>query len=198
MSSINSWNTSVPAQVSFGGTGNASWGTNGVVITNNVSPLGKTAPGLAGQVLIGATGAAPAFNTITSTGGTITFTPGVNTLNMEAAGGAFGIAWVEVTGASQAMAINTGYIANHASLLTFTLPTVAAVGSIVRVVGKGAGGWSITYTTNQIIHFGAVNTTITTGSLSSSQQYDAVELVCTVANLAWTVASGPQGNLTYV
>jgi len=39
--------------------------------------------GLDGQVIIGATAAAPLFATMTSTGGTIIFTPGANTLNLE-------------------------------------------------------------------------------------------------------------------
>lgn len=38
-----------------------------------------------GQVLIAATGGDPAFATLTSSGGTITFTPGANSLNLEAA-----------------------------------------------------------------------------------------------------------------
>ena len=42
--------------------------------------------GTDGQVIIGATGAAPLFATMTSTGATIVFTPGANTLNLEAAG----------------------------------------------------------------------------------------------------------------
>lgn len=42
------------------------------------------AVGTNGQVLIASTGADPAFSTITSSGGTITFTLGANSLNMEA------------------------------------------------------------------------------------------------------------------
>jgi hypothetical protein len=49
-------------------------------IANNLTSL---AIGTDGQVLLGATGADPAFATLTSTGGTIAFTTGVNTLNLE-------------------------------------------------------------------------------------------------------------------
>jgi len=42
-----------------------------------------TAAGTNGQVLIAATNADPAFSTITSTGGSITFTFGANSLNMD-------------------------------------------------------------------------------------------------------------------
>lgn len=51
-------------------------------VTNALTSL---AVGTDGQVLIGATGADPAFATLTSTGGTIDFTPGANTLNLETA-----------------------------------------------------------------------------------------------------------------
>jgi len=51
--------------------------------TGSLTSLGL---GTDGQVVIGATGGAPAFATMTSAGGTILFTPGANTLNLEAAG----------------------------------------------------------------------------------------------------------------
>ena len=50
------------------------------------APLGTVASGTNGQVLLGSTGLSPAFASLTSAGGTITFTPGVNSLNLEAAG----------------------------------------------------------------------------------------------------------------
>lgn len=53
---------------------------------NATGSLTSLTVGTNGQVVIGATGAAPAFATMTSTGGTIVFTPGANTLNLEAAG----------------------------------------------------------------------------------------------------------------
>ena len=46
-----------------------------------------TAAGSNGELLIGATGADPAFASLTSSGGTVTFTPGANSLNLEAGGG---------------------------------------------------------------------------------------------------------------
>ncbi len=55
-----------------------------VQIGNATNSLTSIAVGTNGQVLIGATGADPAFATLTSTGGTITFTPGANSLNLEA------------------------------------------------------------------------------------------------------------------
>jgi hypothetical protein len=79
-----------------------------------------------------------------------------------------------------------------------TLPSTAALGSTLEVVGKGAGGWKIAQNALGQIHFGNINTTIGTGgSLASTLTYDAIRIVCTVANNEWTVLS-VQGNITVV
>jgi hypothetical protein len=109
-----------------------------------------------------------------------------------------GLAWVEVTGTSQSASINSGYIANNAALVTVTLPTTAAVGSVVIVTGKGAGGWKIAQNASEIIHFGNKDTTTGTGgSLASTHRRDSVELVCVVADTEWNVINSV-GNITYV
>jgi hypothetical protein len=109
-----------------------------------------------------------------------------------------GMTWTEVTGTSQTAAVDNGYIANNASLVTVTLPTTAAVGKIVRVAGKGAGGWKVAQNASESIRFGnQVTTTGTGGYLASSNQYDAVELICITADTTWLVISS-QGNITYV
>src|SRR5690606_41586834 len=93
---------------------------------------------------------------------------------------------------------NNGYRANNAGLVTLTLPVTAAVGTVIRVAGKGAGGWLIAQNAGQTIHFGVVDTsTGAGGSLASTLQYDSVELLCTVADTEWTVLS-VIGNLTVV
>lgn len=113
-------------------------------------------------------------------------------------GGGGGITWNEVTGTSQSMAVDNGYIANNASLVTLTLPATAAVGKVVRVSGKGAGGWKIAQNASGIIHFGNSDTTTGTGGyLQSTHQRDSVELVCVVANNEWNIISSV-GNITYV
>lgn len=59
-------------------------------VGNATGSLTSLGVGTDGQVLISATGANPAFATLTSTGGTITFTQGANSLNLEAVGGGGG------------------------------------------------------------------------------------------------------------
>jgi len=96
------------------------------------------------------------------------------------------------------MSINSGYIANNAGLVTLTLPTTAALGSVIEVVGKGAGGWKIAQGASQVIHFGNIDTTTgATGYVASTLTYDAIRIVCTVANTTWTVLS-VQGNITVI
>lgn len=56
---------------------------HGVLIGEGTSPIVATAAGTSGQLLIAATGADPAFATLTSSGSTITVTGGANTLNID-------------------------------------------------------------------------------------------------------------------
>jgi hypothetical protein len=96
------------------------------------------------------------------------------------------------------MSVNNGYIANNAALVTLTLPDTAAVGDVVRVTGKGAGGWRIAQNAGETIYFGTSTTTTGAGgSLDSTQQRDTVELVCITADTEWNVLSSV-GNITVV
>ena len=107
-----------------------------------------------------------------------------------------GFTWNEVTGTTQTASVNNGYITNNAALVTVTLPNTAVVGSIVRIAGKGAGGWRVAQNASEIIHFGNVDTTTGTGGrLDSTDTNDAVELLCIVADTEWMVLSS-QGNIT--
>ena len=113
-------------------------------------------------------------------------------------GGGGGITWNTVSGTSQSAVVNNGYITNNASLVTVTLPSTAAVGDMVEVAGKGAGGWKVAQNASQVIHMDGVDsTTGTGGSLASTVKYDAVRLLCITANTDWLVLSGI-GNLTVV
>ena len=100
--------------------------------------------------------------------------------------------WSEVTATSQSLAVNKGYILNNASRITCTLPTVSAVGDVIRIVGKGAGGWKIAQNASQYIKIGNyVSTTGTGGYLQSCNPGDAVDLICDIANTSWRVSPNP-------
>ena len=105
--------------------------------------------------------------------------------------------FTEVTGTAQAMANNNGYITNNVALVTTTLPAVSSIGDLVWVVGKGVGGWRIAQNAGQSIHFGNQDTTIGIGGyLDSTNQYDAIQLLCTAANTDWTCTGVSQGNIS--
>jgi len=58
--------------------------TDSLQIGNATGSLTSLPVGTNGQLVIGATGASPLFATLTSSDGSITFTPGVNTLDLQA------------------------------------------------------------------------------------------------------------------
>jgi hypothetical protein len=153
--------------VSFSGPGQATW-----VQLNSTPGTGiDTLTGDSG----GAVGPDGAAN-VTLVGGTnitITGAPGSNSLTINSSAGTF--PWTEVTGTSQMMAVNNGYIANNASQVDCTLPTTSAVGDIVEVVGKGAGGFTISQTGSQQIAFlGQTTTAGIGGSITPDEAGGAV------------------------
>ena len=147
-----------------------------------------------GQLLIGSTGATPVVGTITGTSG-ISVAVGAGTITLSGTGS--GIGWNEITGASQTMAPDQGYVTNNAGLVTLTLPAVAAFGTVINIVGKGAGGWRIAQGAGQQIQVGSTASTVGAGGyVESTNRYDSIELLCTTANTTWTCLGGPQGNIT--
>jgi hypothetical protein len=100
-----------------------------------------------------------------------------------------------VTGTSQAATVGSRYIANNGSLVTITLPATSVVGSVITVVGLGAGGWRVAQNASQLIHkSGTATTTGTGGHIDSGNRYDAVAIVCTVADTEWNIISS-QGTI---
>lgn len=98
--------------------------------------------------------------------------------------------YTDVSGTSQAMAVNHEYTASNASLVTLTLPSTAAVGSVIIVNGKGGGLFKIAQNAGQIIHLGSTFTTTgVTGSLSSTLQFDSITLKCITADTVFMVQS---------
>jgi hypothetical protein len=125
----------------------------------------------------------------------------LNNIGVQSFNGATGailadaVTWSVIT-ADQTAVINRGYFANKGTLLTITLPTTAAVGSVLRVSGMNAGLWKIAQNASEVIHFGKTDTTVGTGGyLQSTLARDSVELICCVADTEWNVVSSI-GNIT--
>ncbi len=186
-------NLDSPVLTTLGGTGRNSLTDGAIVVGDGTNAVELIGPLTDGQLLIGDTaGVSPVAATLTAGAG-ITIVNGAGSITISSTGG---FTWNEVTGISQSASVNNGYITNNAALVTVTLPATAAIGDSVQLAGKGAGGWKIAQNAGQTIHF--IDTDTTTGvggSLDSTKQYDAVELVCITANTDWAVIDSV-GNIT--
>jgi hypothetical protein len=137
----------------------------------------------AGQILVGTTAGAPAATAISSGSG-ILVANSSGSITVSATGG--GIGWTSQASTPVTAAINTGYVITDASTVTLTLPTTAALGSVVRIAGQGAGGWILQPGAGQTIK---VLTASASTSVASSEAFDCIEVVCTVANTTWVTLS---------
>jgi hypothetical protein len=105
----------------------------------------------------------------------------------------FVAAWISAS-SSTTIVPGNGYYANSASLVQFTLPSTPTVGSIFKLIGISAGGWSIGQTGSQTIIYGNKSTTAgSSGSLASSAIGDSVEILYTGSNTFAVLSS--VGNL---
>ena len=168
-----------------GGTGRGTLTDGAFILGNGVAAVTMLGPGSNGQLPIGSTGADPVLATLTAGPG-ISITNGAGSIQISNTAGGFD--WTDVTGTSQSMAVQSGYLSNNAALVTLTLPTTAAQFSQIQIAGYGAGGWKIAQNAGQVIHFNSTSTTIgVTGFISSTNRYNTIELLCVVADTTWVV-----------
>jgi len=174
-------------------TGNLTGTTDHTVqVGNATGSLTSLAAATNGQLIIGSTGADPAVANLASADGSVTITNGAGTIDLAAA---TGLTWSVETGAAVAAAVNYGYITNRAGGITYTLPTTAAVGSIIKICSI-SGLATIAQNAGESIVFGLQTTTVGAGgSLVMTDDGDAIEIVCTVADTTWAVLSSV-GNWT--
>lgn len=99
--------------------------------------------------------------------------------------------WNTSASASISATVNNAYVLTHSSLQTVTLPTTAAVGDRIKLVGVGSGKWRAAQNASELTRFGngLATTTGTGGYLQSQEQNACIELVCIVANDEWQVES---------
>lgn len=143
--------------------------------------------------------ATPSTNNINIIGGGGASTVGSgSTVTINSSGG--GITWNEQTVVGPtSMAVDHGYIANIASpsVVGFTLPLTSILGSIICVIGKGSGGWSIAQNAGQSIReVDSVTTVGVGGSVASSEARANLCMVCVTADTDWIIYSS-SGNLIF-
>jgi hypothetical protein len=173
----------------FGGTGVSNPTAFTIPIAEGASNFNFLGPLTNGQLLIGSTGADPVPATLTA-GTNISLVNAAGAITINSTGFA-GFAWTVVTGTSQTMVSNNGYIANNGALVTLSLPATSIVGDEIDIIGKGAGGWLVQCGVGQTIVIGS-STTSAAGSVASTNAKDSYSMICTVANLEWTALCGPQ------
>lgn len=148
-----------------------------------------------GQLLIGST-ASPHIKVGTLTAGTgIAITNGSGSITITSVGE--GLTWQNIS-ASQTMAIENGYQCTGGGALALLLPPVSAIGDIIEITLDGSASFTVTQGAGQAIRLAqSVTTGGVGGSLASTAQGDSLRMVCTVANLRWSVLSS-MGNITVV
>jgi len=156
---LNSLTLVTPLVVSSGGTGAASLTDHGIMLGSGIGAVTVTAAPTNGQLLIGSTGADPVLASLTSTGGSVTITPGAGTINLEVAAGNDAI--LTLTGdsggalsptAGNINTLGTGSItiAGSGSTLTTQL-TGLTVNSVLYGLGTATVGLVASGTTGQVL-----------------------------------------------
>lgn len=108
-----------------------------------------------------------------------------------------GFPWTDITGATQTLAINNGYVTNRGGGVSYTLPATATEGDMIWIAGK-LGAWSVAQAAGQQILIGNASSTAgVTGSISSTNVGDCILLLCTTggASTIWR-AVNLVGNIT--
>lgn len=187
---------------SFGTTNHA------VQVGNSTGGFTSLTVGTNGQVLLGSTGANPVFATLTSTGGTITYTTGAGTLNLEASGGVTSI--TGTSGGAQTGAITltggtsgsiytgaAGTITESFDFISMTDTSstkghIAIGGTKVLAcwggvstnnifVGETSGISTLSGTENSFLGAGG-GTAVTSGSANTAAGYQAMRAFTTASN----------------
>ena len=91
------------------------------------------------------------------------------------------------TSSTKTLAINNIDTANSATLVAYTLPATAAVGSTIEVIGLGAGGWRISVPSGDNVLIDGRN--VAASETLTGAQYTTIQLRCVVANTSWVVTS---------
>lgn len=98
-----------------------------------------------------------------------------------------GMPWTDVTGATQALSVQHGYVTDRGGGVTYTLPATATFGDVIKIDGK-LGLTTIAQNANQAIRMGSsISTTGAGGSVAGTNLGDCITLRCTTggASTIW-------------
>lgn len=112
-------------------------------------------------------------------------TDGLGAATWGAASAGSSLTWSEITTDTNA-AVNNAYICNAASSITITLPDTFAVGDVVKLVGKNAGGWRVSPNTGDMIYY--LNDYASEDEwFNPTNSRGCCEVVGLVANTSWSI-----------
>ena len=165
-----------------------------VMLMDTAGQAGTTAAATDGQVLIGSTGANPAWASLTAGSG-ISVTPGAGSISIAATGGS--ISFTSASGAVN-MTPNSGYYVTIANVgATFTLPVTSKSGDVIIIFLEGDNSFtnpqslSVAQNAGQSIFYGGeVSTTGATGGINSSGGNcygGSIVFQCLINNTTWCV-----------
>ncbi len=106
-----------------------------------------------------------------------------------------GMPWTDVTGATQALSVQNGYVTDRGAGVTYTLPATATFGDVIKIDGK-LGITTIAQNANQAIRVSSsLSTTGVGGSVVGTNVGDCMTLRCTTggASTIW-IAENLVGN----
>lgn len=173
---ITSFFSTTPLPSSQGGTGLSSPTANSLLVTNGASAMTVLGAATNGQIPIGSTGANPVLATLTAGAGiSITNAAGSITLAVTSSG----FTWTDVTGATQALVPQNGYLTDRGGGVTYTLPSSSAtIGDTILVTGK-LGLATIAQNAGQQILISSSSSTIGVGgSVAATNVGDCITLIC--------------------
>ena len=95
------------------------------------------------------------------------------------------LTWEDVPGNFQTAVPNEGYIISNPAITIVQIPPTVPEGSVIGVAGKGLSGWSVLFSPGQTCHLGIISG----GTLSSTNQWDSVQILCVTADTEFVVIS---------
>ena len=154
----------------------------GVVVTNGANSITLSIDGaVVGETITGSSGPAlsPTAGNWNIVGGTGITTSGAgSTLTITAISADF--TWTDVTGATQTIAAENGYLTDRGGGVVYTLPATATIGDTFKIVGK-LGLTTITPNANQQLLIGSASGTVgVTGTAVGTNVGDSITFVCIV------------------
>lgn len=103
------------------------------------------------------------------------------------------INWQFNAASPTAVPINTAWLAHLPGLNVFNLPAIAPLGTVVYIQGA-PGQWTLNCAAGQAIAIDVGHTSTVGGSVSSTNLFDGIQLVCYFPNILW-LATSVKGNV---